>query len=311
MKKNNRFLRGIGKVLFFIYDFIGLRYIKNMIITPKDETTGKRKPITFFLWFVGIYIALFGIASQRYESRVNVIEDRISSIITGLNAPQYKKALSRIAGTQTMTCPIKPDILKPYTTFISLFRNEVYNDGVEILKSIIENWSDHLAQTELTLAKLDYANLNGANLSGAYMTWANLIQAKLQGADLSGAHLREADLSGADLTEANLTEADLTGADLSWAYLTGADVTKADLSGTDLSWAFLPRVNLTGARLYGANLKHADLSGDTIELFQLKLVISLDQATMMDGTPYDESWAERINQAYEGHERESGTPSER
>lgn len=53
----------------------------------------------------------------------------------------------------------------------------------------------------------------------------------------------------------------------------------------------------------------ANLSGAIIDLFQLKNVKSFEDAIMMDGTPYDETWAVRINQAWEDHERESGTPS--
>lgn len=209
MNKDKRFLQKINKVMFFIYDFIGLRYIQEMIITPVDEKTGKRKPITFFLWLVGIYMAIFSIASSRYENRVNLIEDRMSAINVGLSAPINKLALGRISQVQNIPCPVKPDILRPHTAIISLFRNEVYYDGVDILKTYVENWSDNLQ-----LVDLSRADLRGTNLSGA-----NLGEAVLRGANLSRAILIEANLFGANLGEAVLNRADLTGADLTGSII--------------------------------------------------------------------------------------------
>jgi BTB/POZ domain-containing protein KCTD9 len=108
---------------------------------------------------------------------------------------------------------------------------------------------------------------------------------------LIGAYLRRADLMGANLQGANLHRANLKGADFRWAKLKGA---------------YLREANLEEARLMDVDL----------ELFQLKYAhlsddsdILISPTIMMDGTKYDESWAERINQAYEAHESESGTPS--
>ncbi len=109
--------------------------------------------------------------------------------------------------------------------------------------------------------------------------------------NLHGAYLRKADLTGAKLQGANLIGANLQNASFRWANLKGAYIRDA---------------HLEGARLLDTNL----------ELFQLKAAYLADNSDfiqsptiMMDGTKYDESWAERINQSWEAHERESGTPS--
>ena len=131
-----------------------------MLRRPIDEKTGKQQPIRFFLWFVGIYVALFGIASQRYENRVDIIENRINSIFTQLSTPLYKKALGRIGETQNMPCPLKPDIKNPLTVYQSLFKETVYFEGVNLLKATVENWGDSLSGAHLMFAYLIGARLD-------------------------------------------------------------------------------------------------------------------------------------------------------
>jgi len=98
----------------------------------------------------------------------------------------------------------------------------------------------------------------------------------------------------------NLAGFDLSGTSLCNANLMGAYLLGANLKGADMRFSYL----------HGANLSWANLDGAKLELWQLKEVESLDFAKMMDGTQYDDSWSERINQAWEAHERESGTPPE-
>ena len=104
---------------WFVWDFSGIRAISKRLITPKDPDTGKRMPVTLFLWIVGIYVALFGVASQRYENRVDIIENRMNAIFTQLATPIYKKALNKISHVQWMPCPQRPDIKSPASIFPS------------------------------------------------------------------------------------------------------------------------------------------------------------------------------------------------
>ena len=58
-------------VLWLLWDFSGLRSIWEKIRPPSEEkikSVSYNKPPTFLLWVLGIYSALFGIASQRYEN---------------------------------------------------------------------------------------------------------------------------------------------------------------------------------------------------------------------------------------------------
>lgn len=112
--KTGRFL------LWLIYDFSGFRFIWSKILPPKETAKIKRKPSTFIFWIFGIYVALYSITSQRYENRVDIIENRANSIFTKLSTPAYKKTLSRISRVQNMFCPQRPYILNPDTVFSSL-----------------------------------------------------------------------------------------------------------------------------------------------------------------------------------------------
>ena len=194
---------------------------------------------------IGIYVALFGIASQRYENRIDIIENRANSVFDQLAVPSaQKKALSRIARVQNMSCPNKPRLLNPYSVFLSLFGSDSnYKEMVNQLKETVEDLKD----------SLDSVNLQGAYLVKANLFEANLKGANLEGANLQGAYLRRADLGGASLGGANLQgaylrRADLGGADFMGADLEGADFFEADLRGADFMGASLGGANLRGAK---------------------------------------------------------------
>ena len=66
---------------------------------------------------IGIYVALFGLASQRYENHLDRIENRANGIFAQLGSRRPKKAMARIADAQRMTRPVKPELLNPYLVF--------------------------------------------------------------------------------------------------------------------------------------------------------------------------------------------------
>jgi len=224
----------------WIFRYSGLEFVYRKFNPSNPQTLP-----TGLIWLVGIYVAFFGVASQRYENRIDIIENRANSIFAQLAVPSVtKKALSKIARVQNMPCPRRPEILKPPSVFISLFSNSKYEEMVEQLKETIEDWKE---------------SLDSVNLRGAYLREANL-----WGADLFKADLRDANLWGADLEKADLREADLVGADLGGANLMEAELVRADLREADLRDANLRRINLRGAdlekaNLVGAVLRRADL----------------------------------------------------
>ncbi len=275
---------------WFFWDLSGLRAISGKIIPPKDPNTGYRKPATFLLWALGVYVALFGVASQRYENKMNTIEIRANGIFAQLSSTSYKHAIARIPSLQHTPCPTKPDLLNPASVFQSLFA--VYHSmpldpnaaGASVQHSVIDGpntenlWSvrknlfGHQVNSKeignwLKQVVENYAyDLTYVDLESAILDEAQLEDANLVGIDLSHSNLRYSNLSFANLTDSNLTNADIEG-----AYLLRANLSGADLWGADLSSA-----NLKGAIFDGAHLEHTYLIGaKNLSLEQLQTVATL------------------------------------
>ena len=194
------------KVKWVFWDFSGLRFIWSKV-SPPEVTSKTKPPSTFFLWILGIYVALFGIASQRYENRVDRIENRTNAIFTQLSTDKYKSALGRIARVQTMTCPYRPTLFNPSSVFRSLFGTDYQQaEIVEMLKETLEDWKDALEKVDLTGVNLEGANLKNANLRNTILSCATL-----EGANLGGAHMEGAILEEASLENANIVMASLKG----------------------------------------------------------------------------------------------------
>jgi hypothetical protein len=118
------------------------------------------------------------------------------------------------------------------------------------------------------------------------------VKANLAGADLKQVDLSETNLENANLSGANLEGAFLVGANLGSAFLVGANLRGAILQDANLRGAILQDANLEGASLLGAILEYALLSGANLEgarvtKEQLTTAVSLEGATMPDGTKHD------------------------
>lgn len=282
----------LNAFLFELYDISGLRFIFIKIYPHKLHFDSDRKtPSTFSIWLIGLYFAAWGIASQRYENKIDVIENRTSILIAQTGTSSFKSAIGRIPNLQQRTIPIKPVISEPLSILYSLFGQEtLYDENVELLKNVIVSFKTDrskdkkdLSGTFLNNADLSQLYLSGANFREAFLIEANLSEANFSEANLRGAilrraflfstglrmaDLRKADLSGANLWQADLLQADIRGANLSRvnfreAFLVKADLSGADLTGADLIDAFLNEANLRGVNLSRANLTGADLSGAT------------------------------------------------
>ena len=232
----------ISKAVRWLYRYSGAASIVRKFNPSDGLPTGP-------LWVVGIYVALFSIASQRYENRIDIIENRANSIYAQLGTTARKKALGRIARVQRMKAPVRPQFSDIASPFVSLVVDTTYQAMVNQLRDTVED-----RKAELDSVNLFRADLRGADLSKAHLSQADLREADLFKADLSEAVLSGANLFKADLFEANLRGAHLRDAHLSWAHLRGAD-----LRGTLLLKGDLFKVNLRGADLREADLSKADL----------------------------------------------------
>ena len=278
----NEIIGTIAKILYWlIWEFIGLHYIVRKFdpLTPEEAHTEK-PPVTVGIWIFGLYIAFFGLVSQRYQSKISVIENRINNINASLSTPGLRQALSRIPRTQKMHCPVEPELVNPIKTIMSLFYEATYKHGVDRLKETVADWKDSLSYAVLKSANLDSAELQGANLlkarlAGASLWRANLDSAILDSANLDSAnfieaylqkaYLRKAILANAILKRAHLKEANLMGDSLEKADLAGADLRSANLSKSNLYKADLDSTNLDSANLDSANLSNASFIGASLK----------------------------------------------
>jgi len=249
---------------WFLWDFTSIRFIITKswrtIRPPINPETGKRPPSTFFIWLSGalsVYVALFSIASQRYESRVDVIENRANTVFSQLSIKEIRtETLSRVSYIQNMQCPSKPIMIKPISVFLSLFSEDTdYLNIVELMRDTIVIWKKSLENTNLLFADLTNANLEKANLKNT-----NLKEARLRGANLNNSTLQNASLVNANLQDASLESANLQNANLNNANLFEANLRYANLTETVLS-----NVNLQKAYLENADLKGVDLSETKLE----------------------------------------------
>jgi uncharacterized protein YjbI with pentapeptide repeats len=274
---------------WIFWEFLGIHYIIHKLNLTKKKS--EKPPVVAGIWIIGTYIALFGLASQRYESKAGIIENRIGVIIASLSTSGFKQAIAGIANTQRSLCPVEPELWNPVATIQSLFWfKQPYSEGVGLLKETIENWKDSLNEVDLVSADLVSADLSEAGLKGANLFLVDLRGANLRGADLSSACLRNADLDSVDLEGAKLEGADLRGADLRAASLGAADLNGANLVGTNLARADLEGAHLVGADLSGAcliqaqlieaDLSEADLRGADVIIDQLLNVASLYKTTL-------------------------------
>ncbi|WP_319780022.1 pentapeptide repeat-containing protein [Maridesulfovibrio sp.] len=260
-----------ARPFYNFYQYSGLRAIweKLFPLSPKDAEE-RPKPSTFVLWAVSIYVALFSIASARYDRAVSSYEMQITAWQTQMATDFRAEVCANLTILQQIKVPKKPDILKPSSTIKSFYTNEKYDDGQATLIHTIEAYKKNLCYAKLTgsdlkNAKLIKADLREADLGGADLREANLRRAYLENADLGGADLREANLRRADLRGAYLENADLRDAHLEKADLRRANLEMAYLGGADLREANLRRAYLENADLGGADLGGADLGGADLE----------------------------------------------
>lgn len=259
-------------VSWLLWDFSGLRLIISKIWP--DEKLSVPRASTFLLWFVGIYVAFFTVASQRYENRLQIIGNKANSIISQLSTPEKKIALSRISSVQNMSIPYKPEILIPHTIFQSLIF-DVYGhiETIDLLKNIVESIKVSLDGVNLQYINLEGAKLEDANLKKSILKCANLknvwlIRANLEETDLSCADMRNAYLSTLWISginkergfwPANLRKANLVDTRLQGAWLQGVDLTETILVGTDLNGSNLEKAIFANAFICNSTFKDANL----------------------------------------------------
>lgn len=191
-----------------IYNLSGIRAIWEKLLPPSpDQANSKPKPSTFILWAVSIYVALFSIATARYDRAIDTHNMLIPIFQTQIAAKDKKSAYNTAKLLDGVFVPIEPIFFNPFTTVSSFWKTQKYDLWEIILVKTIESYKKDLADAELDGLELEFVDLTEAQLEGANFTNTNLIRADCRNANLHKTNFTSANLSGADLRDTDLTSA--------------------------------------------------------------------------------------------------------
>lgn len=187
----------VRSTLWLIWQYSGARWVwehlrpRTEAEKRQSEAGGQRPASAFFLWIVGIYVALFGLASNRYESIVDRYEIRVNALVALLANDKVRPVACRqISEIQQTEVPVRPKLFNPVVTYRSFTTDVPYDDGIQLLISAIESCKANLNQASLVKANLAGAHLTRAHLTRAKLVRANLTEAKLGRADLTDLSVR-------------------------------------------------------------------------------------------------------------------------
>jgi uncharacterized protein YjbI with pentapeptide repeats len=280
-----------------------------LIIDKLSWNADKDKFSTLFIWVLGIYVSIFGLATQHYESRLDRFENTLNIYVAQLGTSARNATFSALVAHQSYSLPVEPSFWSPFLTAKTLIGGSVQIDQeathsgkVKRIAAMIVRFKGVLGcKAKDTKASCTRVNLQGANLVRANLARANLEGVNLDEVNLKGANLQRADLLNTGLFKTNLRNADLRNAnlqeaDFERAYASGVDFSEADLRWTDLRrtyfvWADLRKADLFmanlhstslhGASLIGAKLRKAELSGADLSEADLKMA-DLREALNLD-----------------------------
>ncbi|WP_415713088.1 pentapeptide repeat-containing protein [Maridesulfovibrio sp.] len=213
-----------------LYDYSGARAICEKMFPPSPEDAEKSpKPSSFVLWAIGIYVALFSIASARYDRAVNSYELQIMSWQNQMQTEFRDDACAYVKTLQKTQIPIRPDLFRFWNTFRSFFQNEQYDLGKEKIYQTLNTYKKGLQNADLSYTDLSGIRLIKANLTGAYLRHCNLKDSNLESANLQDTNCNGINLSNAMLISADFRDAYFSDINATEAVLFNADLRNATL----------------------------------------------------------------------------------
>lgn len=246
MKKS--FKNNIARLIDFILDLLGLKYIWYKLNPHKR--VGNKEPRTITLWLLSVFVALYSIASSRYEQELTRLEYRVSNLI--MQVEGNNDVLSFIPQLQNRKIPYKPSILNPWSTIKSFFSKYDQPDP-----DLVQELQDLIVKQKYSIAKLDLTHIN---LKSSDLSYANFESSNLSYANLRKTLLLKANFHNAKIIASQLQEAYLQEADLSQANLYMSNFQNANLSEVNFKRSFLQESNLSGALLVGADTRDSDIN---------------------------------------------------
>ena len=124
------------KIWIFIYLYLGIGHLHQMIVRPKENEDAKRKPSNFIFWLATVISAIHALAYQRYENRLNRLTNTFSSYVEVLDDQVKTEIINGFISLQNKEVPVEPTIWPPWRVFDSFYNNEPLEDIVNNVASI-------------------------------------------------------------------------------------------------------------------------------------------------------------------------------
>ncbi|AIF81442.1 pentapeptide repeat-containing protein [endosymbiont of Acanthamoeba sp. UWC8] len=252
--------RNAYKFLYFLYDKLCIRFIVEKF---HPSINNARSPSTFLLWFLSIYIGLFGIAYVRYEHKINRLENRLNIISFQADTENWKRYFKKISSLQRTLIPYPPSIDKPITLLYSLLPSKDTYD-LEVISELQDLIVSKKAELSgMMLNKLILIDVN----DDTYYTKPNkykygrLFERDFIRSNFSKSWLDEVKFSYIDFAHSNFDNASLHKAGLNRCNFEYSSFYQASLISSDLSYANLQSTNMHSSVLMGADLRGAILIG--------------------------------------------------
>ncbi len=168
-----------------ILELSGFNTIEEKLRGKKDDEFHS----SFFIWFFAIYIGLFGLASQRYETSIDRLQLKETIFDTYISGNNLSFAFEMIPDIQSSQAPVEPNFYLPLKTVYSFFSQRItQNKLIEKTKNVV---SKTISKDRLAIKGLD---LEGIDLSSIEINPGNNGHVSLTNTNLRGASFNDSPL---------------------------------------------------------------------------------------------------------------------
>ena len=136
---------GLLWVLRVMWRLSGLKYIWGKTQTEPVNAPAYQRPPTILLWIISVYIALYGVASTRYELALDQVENRMSAVASQLstsNEQAFQNLIAQIPRIQDKEIPVEPQLwpLALSSIYDSFTRKTPNPEILAWTKEVLETW---------------------------------------------------------------------------------------------------------------------------------------------------------------------------
>jgi uncharacterized protein YjbI with pentapeptide repeats len=263
----------IGPIWRFVYIYLGIGYILQMIRKPKEGEYTDRAPSQFIWWVIGIYAGIFGIAFQKYENRINRLENRYNSLIQQLGGNNTGEILTAISDMQTSYTPLEPAIWPP-NALISLTDSIPNSEIWKLSENTILNWSEHLSRTRLenfsTKTLELHSHTNNLTIKGRGIEHLKLNNSdseeplSFREINVLGCEFEEISIFNSQLSYLNLDKTSVKELNIDYSYISNSFIDLKENSKWNAARSVFYKVQFDPIKT-GSN-KSFDYSGKTFHL---------------------------------------------